>query len=54
MKRETQRRDLPAGRQESKNHKDRPTRHNKCTLSILIITNNTGPVAFDGGFRRME
>jgi hypothetical protein len=38
----------PAGGQESKNHKDRPTHHHKCTLSILIMTNNTRPVAFDG------
>jgi hypothetical protein len=40
--------DLPGGGQESKNHKDRPNHHNKCTLSILIMTNNTGLVAFDG------
>jgi hypothetical protein len=42
----------PAGGQESKNQKDRPTHHHKCTLSILIMTNNTRPVAFDG--RLME
>jgi hypothetical protein len=44
----TQRRDLPAGGQESKNHKDRPNHHHKCKLSILIMTNNSGPAAFDG------
>jgi hypothetical protein len=38
----------PAGGQESKNQKDRPAHHHKCTLSILIMTNKTRPVAFDG------
>jgi hypothetical protein len=32
----------------SKNHKDRPSTTTKCMLTVLIMTNNTEPVAFDG------